>query len=51
MTINWRYPPIFAADFKSTYKSLWLGWWLVTWCDDLGTGRPTDFCVSFQPGL
>lgn len=45
------YPLLWGVDLKSTYKSLWLGWWLITW-----TAGPDDdqliseLNVSFQPG-
>jgi len=46
--IDWKYPFMFGVDLKSNYKSLWLGWWLVTWTMEFGFG---DFNISFQPGL
>jgi hypothetical protein len=46
MKIDWKYPVLFGVDFRSYYKSLWLGWWLVTWCE-----RFDDLHISFQPGL
>jgi len=27
---NWK--PTFSMDLDSVYKSIWLGWWLITWC-------------------
>lgn len=39
----------FGLDLKSTYKSLWIGPMLITWCNDIITERPTDFHVSFNP--
>lgn len=44
--MDWKYPLLFGMDLKSTYKSLWIGWWLVTWADGL-----SDLHISFQPGL
>jgi len=23
--------PMFSIDLKSAFKSIWLGWWLITW--------------------
>lgn len=49
--IDWRYGWYWGADLESCYRSIWLGWWLVTW---YGEG-PWSTClrsihVSFQPG-
>lgn len=46
--IDWKYPVMFGLDLKSTYKSLWLGWWLITWTWTEGLD---EFSISFQPGL
>ena len=49
MKIDWTYPLLFGLDLESTYKSLWLGWWLITWTwDEYEIG---SFSISFQPGL
>jgi hypothetical protein len=48
MKINWKYPLLFSIDLKSSYKSIWLGWWLITWTTFPNLG---ELCVSFQPGL
>jgi hypothetical protein len=29
MKIDWKYPLLFGMDLKSTYRSVWLGWWLL----------------------
>lgn len=47
--VDWAYPFLWGIDLKSTYKSLWLGWWLVTWTYD--DGSIGDFNISFQPDL
>jgi len=44
--INWKYPIFFSIDLKSTFKSIWFGWWLFTWAESF-----EDFNCSFQPGL
>jgi hypothetical protein len=46
MKIDWKYPLLFGMDLKSTYRSVWLGWWLITWSEGF-----EDFDISFQPGL
>ena len=48
-----RYPFMLGLDWRSTYKSLWLGWWLVTWRVERWRWhfRILDFSVTFQPGL
>jgi len=43
--IDFTYPFLWGIDLKSEYKSIWLGWILITWSDS------TDIYVSFQPGL
>lgn len=54
-TIDWKYPWMFGADFKSCHKSIWLGWWLITWHMEYyeysGQYAPTDLSISFQPSL
>lgn len=47
--IDWAYPLIWDMDLKPIYKSLWLGWWLITWTyDDNELG---NLSISFQPSL
>jgi len=50
MKIGNRYvawPPFFSIDTKSNIKSIWLGWWLITWSWD---GEDiTDFSIDFIP--
>lgn len=46
--IDWSYPLLWGWDFDSHHKSLWLGWWLVTWSYDDGI---KNLNISFQPGL
>jgi hypothetical protein len=43
-----KYPWIWGHDLKSTYKSIWLGWWLITFTYE---GKLDDLSISFQPGL
>lgn len=50
MKIDWRYPLIFGVDLKSHYKSIWMGWWLVTWCSPWEWWRIEDVHIAFQPG-
>jgi hypothetical protein len=39
--------PIFGVDLESYYRSIWLGWWLITWCND---PRPfSEFSITFAP--
>lgn len=45
------YKFMFGLDWRSTYKSLWLGWWLVTWTIERHPWRIRDLSVEFQPGL
>ena len=48
MKIDWKYPLYFGIDTESQFKSLWLGWWLITWSGD--ADFPFEFHgVSFQP--
>lgn len=48
--IDWSYHLIFSLDTESSYKSLWLGWWLIIWCWD--EDFPFEFIgISFQPSL
>jgi len=35
-------------DLKSEYRSIWLGWWLITWHE---IDRWKSISISFQPGL
>jgi hypothetical protein len=52
MSINWRYPWNFGLDTKSIYRSLWLGWWLITWTRSLDDEqRIEELDICFQPGL
>lgn len=51
MNIDWKYPLLFGCDLKSLYKSVWIGWWLITWTTDDGYSRPHEINISFQPGL
>lgn len=49
-----HYWPIFSADFDSLIKSLWLGWWLITWSvnPDWWHTRSwpiTEFSIDFRP--
>lgn len=46
--IDWGYPLIWDLDTKSLYKSLWLGWWLITWTYNDGLA---DLSIRFQPSL
>lgn len=48
-----RYPFIWSLDTKSTIKSLWLGWILITWCYWPGYGKFFDYeiTISWKPGL
>lgn len=46
--IDLDYPWLWGIDLKSKYKSIWLGWWLVTFTTDMGFD---DFSIDFQPGL
>lgn len=51
MEIDWHYPFLWGLDLHSYYKSLWLGWWLVTWRWERWMGlRVEDLRLSFQPG-
>lgn len=45
------YPFMFGLDWRSTYKSLWLGWWLITWTIERHPWRIRDLSMEFQPGL
>lgn len=47
--VDWAYPLIWGIDAKPFYKSLWLGWWLVTWTYE--DGKVSSLRISFQPGL
>ena len=47
MSIDWTYPLLWGIDLKSHYRSVWLGWWLVTWSAWKWDRR---FRISFQPG-
>ncbi len=50
--IDWKYPLMWGMDLKSTYKSIWLGWWLVTWrIGNRDRDLIKDFSIRFQPGL
>lgn len=51
--IDWKYPLIFDIDLEPTYKSIWLGWWLITWRFEWDDVLPQilDIDVAFQPGL
>lgn len=52
MGIDWHYPWLWGYDLHSFYKSIWLGWWLVTWCiPPYNTYKPEEFSIHFQPGL
>jgi hypothetical protein len=44
ITRSW-WPPFFGIDLKSYYRSIWIGWWLITWCED----APHNVHVSFNP--
>lgn len=37
----------FSYDLKSTYKSVWIGWWLITWCDF--PRKFSEFSIVFRP--
>ena len=46
--------PIFFHEFKSTYKSIWLGWLLITWRVDpdwwlLRIWPIVEFHIDFKP--
>ncbi len=52
MKIDRTYPWMWGLDSKSFYKSLWLGWWLVTWTMDSATRKWWQTVrITFQPGL
>lgn len=52
MKVDWSYPWIWGLDLKSYYKSLWLGWWLITWRFEWDQGlEEIGLHISFQPGL
>lgn len=46
-----RYPFILGLDWRPTYKSLWLGWWLITWTIERYPWRIRELSIEFQPGL
>jgi len=45
--IDWHYPWMWQIDLDSYYRSIWLGWWLITWCQD---DPWRSIRVAFQPG-
>ena len=45
------YPFALGLDWRSTYKSLWLGWWLITWRIERHPWRVRELNIVFQPGL
>ena len=45
------YPFALDLDWRSTYKSLWLGWWLITWRIERHPWRVRELSIEFQPGL
>jgi len=53
--IDWKYPFLWGVDLKSYHKSIWLGWWLISWsvagADILGVTMISDLSISFQPSL
>lgn len=52
MRIDWSYPWLWGIELDAYYKSLWAGWWLVTWTMDSAPYRWWQTIhVSFQPGL
>jgi hypothetical protein len=57
MNIDWKYPLIWQLDTRSFIKSLWLGWWLITWnTQDFTVGGEHRignlvWSINFQPGL
>lgn len=47
------YPTGWGMDLDSYYKSIWLGWWLITWRSEWDNATqdflPKDISVSFMP--
>lgn len=47
------YPACWGMDLESWYKSIWLGWWLITWRSEWDNGEqdfvPKDISISFMP--
>lgn len=39
----------FSLDLKSTYKSLWIGWLLITWTTDDVTWWPREVEIAWRP--
>ena len=52
MYVQPQHEPIFSIDLKSPIKSIWIGWWLVTWSNPVGGywWEIVDFDISWMAG-
>lgn len=47
LKIYWDQFWVFTYDLDSFFKSVWIGWWLITWCNE--PRKFSEFNISFHP--